>query len=164
VIDDAGTTTTTQDATRAEASALWADSFQGEVLGEAYFARMGQLAADPEQKDKIDLLVRLERSTKEMLVPFLDRNGVPTEPNSAVVEAMGAIEAYDWTTMLEGVRPVAADFLTKYRRLAELVDAADSTATEALVAHELALDEFCRRELAGEPGSADAILALPHLN
>ena len=147
----------------AEATALWEESYQGEVLGEAYFARMRDLAQEPAQRDKIDYLVRLERSTKEMLVPYLKRHGLSTEPNAEVVKAMSAIEDFEWTRMLEGVRPVAADFLTKYRRLAELVGAEDAPATEALVAHELALDDFCRLELEGDADdSLTAIQALAH--
>ena len=147
----------------AESATLWEESFQGEVLGEAYFTRMRDLARDPVQRDKIDHLVRLERSTKEMLAPYLERHGLSTEPNAAVVEAMSRIEEYDWTTMLQGVRPVAADFLTKYRRLGELVGADDAGAVESLVAHELALDDFCRLELEGaSDDSLTAIKALAH--
>jgi hypothetical protein len=146
-----------------EAAALWVESYQGEVLGEAYFARMRDLATDPVQKDKIDYLVRLERSTKELLAPALERRGLSTEPDRAIVEAMSGLDSYDWTSMLEGVRPVAANFLVKYRRLAELAGDDDHEVTSGLVAHELALDNFCECELTGHSDrSLDAILALPH--
>lgn len=158
------TSAATETDAAAEAAALWEESYQGEVLGEAYFARMRDLAEEPAQRDKIEYLVRLERSTKEMLVPYLERHGLSTEPNAEVVKAMSSIEDYEWTRMLEGVRPVAADFLGKYRRLAELVGPEDATATEALVAHEMALDDFCRLELEGDSdNSLTAIKALAHL-
>ena len=154
---------TTPAARSSEAAELWNESFQGEVLGEAYFSRMRDLAQDEGEKAKIDHLVRLERCTKEMLVPYLRRHGLSTDPDQGVVQAMAAIDSYDWTSMLEGVRPVAATFLAKYRRLAELVAPEDRPATEALVAHELALDDFCRRELESLGGSLDSILALAHV-
>lgn len=146
-----------------EAAELWKESYQGEVLGEAYFTRMQELATDAEEKRKLEYLVRLERSTKDMLVPYLERLGLPTEPDAEILRAMGSLDSYEWAVMLEGVRPVAAQFLTKYRRLAELVDENYRAATDALVAHELALDDFCRRELSGDSEHApDSITALPH--
>ena len=158
------TSAATEPDAAAEAAALWEESYQGEVLGEAYFARMRDLAEEPAQREKIDYLVRLERSTKEMLAPYLERQGLSTQPNADVVKAMSSIEDYEWTRMLEGVRPVAATFLTKYRRLAELARPEDAAATEALVAHEMALDEFCRLELEGDSDSSlTAIKALAHL-
>lgn len=148
---------------QSEELVLWQEAYQGEVLGEAYFARMRDLAVDQGQKDRIDYLVRLERSTKEMLQPCLVRRGLPTDPDPQVMAAMAAITDYDWTAILEGVRPVAAGFLTKYRRLAELVEQADHPVTDALIAHEMALDDFCRLELAGDRGqSLDAIVGLSH--
>lgn len=146
-----------------EARTLWQESYQGEVLGEAYFARMRELAADAQEQEKIDHLVRLERSTKEMLVPCMDRLGLPTGSDQSVLASVAALDDYEWRSMLEGVRPVAAGYLVKYRRLAELVDAVDRPVADALVAHELALDEFCRLELEGRPEqSLERIRALPH--
>ena len=148
-----------------EVKTLLAESYQGEVLGEAYFAAMRDLTEDPSHRDKLDHLVRLERSTKEMLVPYLLRHGIPTDPDAKVVEALASVGPQTWANTLEGVRLVAASYLVKYRRLAELVGAEDAPATDALVAHELALDEFCRRELEGDgDGSLKAITALPHFH
>lgn len=148
---------------QSEEFGLWQEAYQGEVLGEAYFARMQDLAGDEEQRNRIDFLVRLERSTKEMLQPCLASRELSTAPDAQVIAAMAAITDYDWTAMLEGVRPVAAGFLIKYRRLAELVDEADRPVADALIAHEMALEDFCRLELAGDrEHSLDGIVGLSH--
>jgi hypothetical protein len=82
--------------------------------------RMRDLAVEEDQRFKIDHLVGLERSTKEMLRPSLLSRGLPTEPDPDVLAAMANLTDYDWTAMLEGVHRVAAEFLAKYRRLAVL--------------------------------------------
>lgn len=146
-----------------EADALWLESYRGEVLGEAYFSRMAQLASAPEERRKIGHLVRLERSTREMLEPWLRRRALPTDAGGDITAATADIQAYDWRAMLEGVRPVAASYLAKYRQLAELVDEDERAPVEALIAHESALDTFCRMELEGSGGdSLGAIESLPH--
>lgn len=150
---------------QSEESALWQEVYQGEVLGEAYFSRMRELAQEERQRDRLDHLARLERSTKEMLQPSLLKRSLPTEPDPDILAAMSSIAEFDWTGTLQGVRPVAAEFLVKYRRLAELVGAEDRPVTDAMVAHEMALDDFCRLELAGDGDhSLDAILALAHFH
>lgn len=154
----------TEDLAVSEETTLWIESYQGEVLGEAYFTRMAALATDPTERAKITELVRLERCTGEMLRPYLERRGLDIEPDADMVATMSALERYDWTAMLEGIRPVAATYLKKYRQLGQLVGAGDQPAVEALIAHEVALDEFCRRELEGDrEGSLDAIHALAHV-
>jgi len=148
---------------RAEEFRLWQEAYQGEVLGEAYFTRMRDLAVEEDQQYKIDHLVGLERSTKEMLRPSLLSRGLPTEPDPGVLATMANVTDYDWTGMLEGVRAVAAQFLAKYRRLAQLVRVEDRPVTDALIDHEVALDDFCRRELVGDPDhSPDHVLSLTH--
>jgi hypothetical protein len=148
---------------QAEELRLWQEAYQGEVLGEAYFTRMRDLAVEEDQRYKIDHLVGLERSTKEMLRPSLLSRGLPTEPDPDVLATMANLTDYDWTGMLEGVRPVAAQFLAKYRRLAELVGIEDRPVTDALIDHEVALDDFCRLELAGDRDhSLDRISSLAH--
>ena len=43
-----------------EAVDLWVKSFQGEVLGEAYFSRMSEMAEAPNEKHKLQALASLE--------------------------------------------------------------------------------------------------------
>lgn len=149
-----------------ELTTLWTESYQGEVLGEAFFARMRDLYGGPGQeaeRGKLDHLVRLERSTREMLAPYLERHGICAAPDPRLEGGMAALQRQEWRPLLEGVRAVAASYLAKYRRLAELVASEDRVATDALVAHEQALDEFCRRELEGDAErSLEPIQALAH--
>lgn len=147
-----------------EESELWIKAYQGEVLGEAYFAAMAGHAGDPDQKTKLEALATLERSTKELLAPALERHGLPIEPDPSMLGFADTITDFDYQAMLESVPMVAAEYLTSYSRLRELCSPEDEGVVNLLIAHELALEVFMHREKAGlVDTSLRAISALPHV-
>jgi hypothetical protein len=147
-----------------EAVRLWVESYQGEVLGEAYFAGMADRNTDPALREKIDLLRCLERSTKELLEPVIRRLGIPAEPDKAVVDAAGNVTDVEYLPMLKNFVGAAAQYLGRYTRLRSLVERSDASIVDQLIAHELAFELFARRELAGETDtSTEPIRALGHV-
>src|SRR5580700_9815462 len=116
----------------AEAVALWRKSYEGEVFGEAYFAAMAQHTPDPERKAKLETLEALERCTKELLVPSMERLGISTEVNQAILDGVGAIGDFDYQGMLAATPVIAADYLRSYARLRELVDEEDAAVINLL--------------------------------
>jgi hypothetical protein len=148
-----------------EAVRLWVESYQGEVLGEAYFAGMVERVTDPVVREKIELLRCLERSTKELLQPVIRRLGVPAEPDQAMLDAAGNVtDDVEYLPMLKSFVAAAAEYLSRYARLRSLVEASDATIVDQLIAHELAFELFARRELAGEnDNSTEPIRALSHV-
>jgi hypothetical protein len=151
-------------ATSDEAVRLWLESYQGEVLGEAYFAGMAERVTDPALRAKVKVLTCLERSTKELLEPVIRRLGVPAEPDQAMVDAAGSVTDVEYLPMLETFISAAAEYLGRYTRLRSLVGPSDASIVDQLIAHELAFELFARRELAGENGtSTEPIRALSHV-
>ncbi len=147
-----------------EAVRLWVESYQGEVLGEAYFAGMAKRVTDPALREKVDLLTCLERSTKELLQPVIKRLGVAAEPDEAVVDAAGNVTDVEYLPMLKSFVAAAAEYLGRYTRLRALVEPADASIVDQLIAHELAFELFARRELAGDSNnSTEPIRALSHV-
>ena len=142
-------------------------AFEGEVLGEAFFARLALEATDDGQRQKLDALRRLEASTKELLRPALERHGVSTEedgPRRTAVQLAEVSASLSWHDLLASIEPATADYVAVYMQLRGLVGDDEQELVDTLVAHEAALGEFCRRELGGEAGhSVDPILALPHV-
>ena len=149
-----------------EAVDLWVKSYQGEVLGEVYFSRMSEMAVDPTEKSKLQALACLERCTKELLMPSMDRLGISTATDPATVEVVAALSTeYDYEGMVRSLPAVASEYLGYYRQLRALVDEQDAGAVNLLIAHEMALELFARRECAGETESSlDPIRALPHVD
>lgn len=148
---------------------LWTESYQGEVLGETFFGWLAAHEYDEERRHQLEVLTLLERATKELAEPVMDRLGFDRGDTDAT--AAGAVTIAKrsaegtWEATLEGTEAVAAEFLDKYRRLVELAEESfEREVALAYVAHEEALIAFARRALGKEEGDPLAeILALPHV-
>ena len=79
-------------------------------------------------------------------------NGLSTAADEQTVreaKALGdAVAGLAWTDFLSAFDPITTQFIALYERIGEVV-VADGAESELLVAHELALREFARREIAG---------------
>ncbi|HXQ44793.1 MAG TPA: hypothetical protein VN816_09150 [Acidimicrobiales bacterium] len=148
-------------------AALWFKAYQGEVSGEVLFGGVADRTDDPDHRKKLDVLRLLEARTREACVPAMDRNGFPTDPDPQTVsdaEALAeAAATLSWADFLGAFEGITTQFLALYRRIGEVAEA-DKAESELLVAHEEALREFARRELAGHTDdSLELIEALPHM-
>jgi hypothetical protein len=146
---------------------LWFKAYQGEVTGEVLFGVVAALSEDPEQRRKMEVLARLETRTKEACVPALERIGMSAAADPQTVDdarALGqAAATLAWTDLLASFEPITTQFVRLYQRIGE-VSPADRAESELLVAHERALCEFARREIAGRSqDSLELIEALPHM-
>jgi hypothetical protein len=145
---------------------LWVKAYQGEVLGEALFGRIADQLADEEHAAKMRVLATLERRTKEAIAPALERAGLSTEPDPdslSTAEALAGAAETPWQDLLATFEPITSQFCAMYRRIGEL-DPSESAASALLVAHELALRNFARAEIAGETAtSLDEVNALAHM-
>ncbi len=152
-----------------DADQLWLESYQGEVLGEALFARLAEREEDPEHRHQLDVLALLERKTKELAEPVLARRGLDAGDSSASLstadQLADGLRGTSWEDFLGSFEPVISQFLAKYRQLADWAsDDDERSVAEAYVAHEQALAAFVRRSLGEEPGEPLAeILRLPHV-
>jgi len=146
---------------------LWVKAYQGEVLGEALFAGLAGRLDDAEHARKMDVLGTLERRTKEAVAPALERAGVSTEPDPEmliVAEAFAdaALEG-TWEGFMASIDTVTAQYLELYRRIGEL-SPSEREIADLLLAHELALGDFARAELAGDTAtSLDPVNGLAHM-
>jgi hypothetical protein len=147
---------------------LWFKAYQGEVSGETLFGVVASLTEDPDRRMKMEVLTRLEARTKEACVDAMRRNGLSTDPDPPTVadaQALGeAAATLEWTDFLGAFEAITTQFVALYERIGE-VAAADKAESDLLVAHEFALREFARREIAGRSDdSLELIEALPHMN
>jgi hypothetical protein len=146
---------------------LWIKAYQGEVLGEAFFAGVADRLDDDERARKMRVLATLERRTKDAVAPALERAGISTEPDPAMVSVAEALvpdsAAGAWQDLMSSVVNVTAQYMPLYRRIGELNPAEGETA-DLLLAHEVALADFARAELAGRTAtSLDSVNALAHM-
>jgi hypothetical protein len=146
---------------------LLARAYQGEILGELLFGGIADRLEDPDQAAAMRTLATLERRTKEAIAPALERAGVSTDtdPETQTLAAAllaGAL-ALSWDELMATFGPITAQFIPLYRRIGELSPAERETA-DLLVAHEEALRDFSRAEIAGDRArSLQPIMALAHM-
>ena len=146
---------------------LWEQAYQGEVLGEALFGAIADRLDDDDHARKMRVLATLEVRTKEAVAPALERAGLSTEPDAemlGVAEALAAeSEKATWDDIMTAAVSVTGQFIPLYRRIGELSPSERETA-DLLVAHEIAIRDFARAELAGDTAtSLDPVYALAHM-
>lgn len=152
----------------ADLATLLVKAYQGEVSGEALFGRLKERVEDPDRRRKLEVLRLLEARTRSALMPAMERNDLPTEPDPDVVrdaETLGdAAASLPWSDLMAAFDPITTQFIGLYERIGELAPEQDRWASRLLVAHEEALREFGRRELDGRiDDSLTLINALPHM-
>jgi hypothetical protein len=148
---------------------LWIETYQGEVLGEALFGLMAEGEDSPPRRHQLEVLTLLERSTKELAEPLLDRRGLDRGDTARTLadasELAVAVADMSWEDFLASIPPGTAQFVARYRELLERAsDAQERDIAEVYIAHEEALAAFVRRSLGEEPGDPlEPILSLPHV-
>lgn len=151
------------------ASGLWVEAYQGEVLGEALFGSLAAREEDAGHRHQLEVLALLERATKELAEPVFEQRSLDRGDTDATLKAAAdladALAGVTWEAFLASFEPIITEFLAKYRQLVELAcDDTERAIAEAYVAHEEALAVFARRGLGLEPGDPlQEILALPHV-
>jgi hypothetical protein len=151
------------------AEELWVESYQGEVLGEALFGKLAELQEDPERRRQLEVLILLERSTKQLAEPVFDKRSLDRGDTAATLaqaaELADALAGISWEEFLGSFAAITDQFLEKYFQLVDLApDDREREVAEAYVAHEQALAAFARRALGQEAGEPlELIFALPHV-
>jgi hypothetical protein len=159
----------TGDVEAMSAAELWADAYQGEVLGEALFSELAGRQSDATRRHQLEVLTMLERCTKELAQPILAARDIASGDSAASAAAgreLGeGVADLPWDEFLRSFEPVTTQFLAKYRRLVVLAtDDEERRVADAYVAHELALMAYVYRALGEETGDPlEPILALPHV-
>jgi len=144
---------------------LLRQAYEGEVLGEAFFGRLQELNDDADQKAKLDVLRRLEASTKELLQPVVERRAVAVDneaPARSGAQFADGAATLSWHDLMVSLPEGTAQYADLYERMR--VPLGDDELVDQLLAHEAALAEFSRREADGVEGSVEPILALPHVH
>jgi hypothetical protein len=137
--------------------------YQGEILGEAMFDSMLKSARDEAERYKIALMLQLETETKARLRPFLLAEGVPLQEDPAMrpegERFASELEAATWSEKMHALADsIGKTWLPRYRQLTVSLPPTLRAVGESMVAHEQALLEMARRELAGEADRSDELV------
>jgi len=134
--------------------------YQGEILGEAMFDSMLQAARNESERYKIGLMLQLETETKARLRPFLVAEGLPLQEDPRMrpegEQFARELQGATWNEKMHALaESIGRTWLPRYRELTNSLPVALRAVGESMVAHEQALFEMARRELAGESDRSD---------
>jgi len=134
-------------------------AYQGEVRGEATFSTLAEHVSDAEEIEIWKTLTRVESTTRQGLLPLLQRYGLDTTPDPEQQrlgqERGRARAAAGFAATIKSMTEGLPSYLTLYARLEAEGPAEDRAELELLNAHEVALYEFAVRALAG--GGRDSL-------
>ena len=131
-------------------------SYEEEISGEAYFARLAEFYSGRQSRALL-LLAQIEKCTALAIRPLLDRHRlVAADP--AKLRAIGRAEAEThigdtWQTLVAGMVSKFPDFVEEFEQIERLAPVKDRELIGILKEHELAAIEFARTEAAGAPNS-----------
>jgi hypothetical protein len=120
--------------------------YQGEVLGEAVFERWVQ-------RYKWANLQQLETEPKARLRPFLMRLGLSVAQNDVsdqVEEYSKGFADKSWSELMKLMVEVTDFYLENFREIEAAAPDGEREIARSMVVHETALNEFAKRELAGD--------------
>ncbi len=129
-----------------------------EVMGEAYFRELRQHFERDDQRDKLDLLSRVERVAAESIRPLIERYRLVPRPGPELAAAglawIGRHKTFDWRDFVADMAERYPQYLLDFEALERMAPDEDRPAIRILNEHEVAAIEFARMELAGNPDSA----------
>jgi hypothetical protein len=131
-------------------------SYEEEISGEAYFARLAEFySGRPSQA--LLLLGEIETCTAAAIRPLLDRHKLVTA-DPAGLWAIGRAEAEihngdTWPTLVAHMVKKFPDYVEEFEQIERLAPAGDQDLIGVLKAHEVAAIEFARKEADGRPDS-----------
>ena len=128
--------------------------YQGEVLGEAFFAYCVAKEGDSERRHKWATLLQLETETKARLRPFLTSLGLSVaqdDVTSRISEITAGFSSKSWQQHMHEIDEITTFFLGKFREIEAVAPAGvERDMARAMVVHETAINNFAKRELAGD--------------
>ncbi len=127
--------------------------YQGEVLGEAVAGRCIQLEADPVRRYKWAVVQQLETETKARLRPFMVRLGLSVAQNDVTEQVAGFTRSYaerSWSEHMASMVEVTGTYIGKFREIEAAAPDSEREVAHSMVVHETALNNFAKRELAGD--------------
>ena len=136
----------------------------GEVLGEALFARMAALETDEARRAKLEAARLLEEQTLDTVERLAVDLGVTLDDGAEARVAGGrageALSALRWPDRMSAVATATGAYRELYESLANEPAAANHPAIEELLGHEAALNGFAHAEAAGDRDSLAILLAV----
>jgi hypothetical protein len=136
--------------------------YEEEIEGEAYFAELSQLFSQPDHKEKLTLLAKVESHAANAIEPLLARHGLQPRPRQILTKSgrdQARATAADWPALLADMNQTYPGYLEDFRALETMAPAPDRDRLGFLTEHEVAAIAFLAREVQGDANSVQPLNA-----
>lgn len=124
-------------------------AWQGEQWGRQFFELLAAATDDAGRRTKWEVLAELERVTGDTLAPLVadDASAEKRPDPSAAAAAYGALP---YAEALQQMMTIVEPAIERFRELIDMAPEEDREAVQVLFDHEVAIERFAKRELAGD--------------
>ena len=130
------------------------DAYQGEVIGEAFFALLAEREVEAEAEAKWRVLEHLERHVKARLRAELERRGLPSDEDPGKAEegrkAAAGLGRFGSGAPARAFRDALQGFVDDFRASRDAAPVELKGIADFVLGHEEALLAFAERQVAGE--------------
>ena len=128
---------------------LWA--WQGEQWGKEFFELLATATEDSERRAKWEVLGQLEAATGDRLAPLVaDDADASAEKRPDLAAAAAAYGQLPYAEALHQMMTLVEPAIERFRRLLDIAPEEHRDAVQILFDHEIAIQQFAERELAGD--------------
>ncbi|OYX43634.1 MAG: hypothetical protein B7Z02_08860 [Rhodobacterales bacterium 32-67-9] len=131
-------------------------AYEEEVSGESYFATLAE-ARDGRAREAFTLMTEMERVTARAVEPLLAAAGVQPSDRAMLLDegraAARALKDRSWRAHLLEMRDEYGAYVAEFEVVRAGAPDDLKHRVDLLIAHEVAIIDFARAELAGEPDS-----------
>ena len=140
--------------------------YESEVLGEAVFVALYNVATSDEHKYKFGTMAQLESETKARLRPFLAKHNfqfIENVDENLVAQISQSYRNSSWKKFIEEQRDIVAAFVRRFEEIEQLAPAEDKSVVRSMVLHERAILRFIELEANDtSAGSINDVVAQLH--
>jgi hypothetical protein len=143
--------------------AALAVAFEEEASGQAYFAALATHRSGRE-REALELFVRLEELATRALQPMVTAHEcavfTPHGMHRQGEREAASLASFTWPQLLERMVREYPAYVAEFEELVGMAPDADRSTLQLLVDHQMAMIEFARRELAGEPDATAPLISM----
>ena len=124
-------------------------AWQGEQWGREFFKLLAAATDDADRRSKWQVLAELERATGDTLAPLVAGDAC-AEKRADLDAAAAAYAALPHAEALQRMMTLVEPAIERFRALLDMAPEEHREAVQILFDHEVAIEQFAKRELAGD--------------
>ena len=131
-------------------------------MGEAYFNSLAVQYRGAGEREKMQLLAKVERRAADVMKPLLQKYGLEPRDDEALhglgeADAQATSEKYSWIEFMTYMAERYPGYVDDFVALEQAAPEADVPALKILTEHEVVAIGFAQREISGEADSTQPL-------